>query len=199
MYEVIAKNTQAELPLEFGLECISAALRNTLIGLLGREEFPIRFEFPYPQPAYADRYVEVLGDDVHFDQSQMKWTFPASLLEATLPSSNQALHDLYESECARLLADLRDAGFDLALAAMGLPQDGDAAFAFALRAEGHGDNAAPSIFGGLRAVATTADGPVVMGMKLSTEVATSTISNRRSGRIPMAASTGTSTMEPKDI
>ena len=108
MYEVIAKNTQAELPMEFGLECISAALRNTLIGLLGREEFPIRFEFPYPKPAYANRYFEVLGDDVHFDQPQMKWTFPASLLDATLPSSNQALHDLYESECARLLADLRD-------------------------------------------------------------------------------------------
>ena len=59
------------------------------------------------------------------------------------------------------------AGFDLAHAVVGEDRDDDATFDAALRHEGHGDNAAPSLFGGLRAVARTADGPVVMGLTLS--------------------------------
>lgn len=59
------------------------------------------------------------------------------------------------------------AGCDLALAVCGEPSDRDEAFAAAIRHEGHGDNAAPSVYGGLRAVARTADGPVVIGLALS--------------------------------
>lgn len=62
------------------------------------------------------------------------------------------------------------AGCDLARAVQGEDRDDDANFATALRHEGHGDNAAPSLFGGLRAVAQTADGPVVMGLALSEAV-----------------------------
>lgn len=62
------------------------------------------------------------------------------------------------------------AGFDLSQAARGLPRDDDGAFAVALRHEGHGDNTAPSLFGGLRAVVRTPDGPVLMGLALSEEV-----------------------------
>lgn len=59
------------------------------------------------------------------------------------------------------------AGFDLARAARGQDRADDAAFDAALKYEGHGDNAAPSLYGGLRAVATTADGTVVIALKLS--------------------------------
>lgn len=62
------------------------------------------------------------------------------------------------------------AGFDLGKAALGLAVDEDGAFEMALRHEGHGDNAAPSLFGGLRAVAQTADGPVVIGLALHEDV-----------------------------
>jgi len=62
------------------------------------------------------------------------------------------------------------AGCDLARAASGADTDHDQAFAAALRHEGHGDNAAPSVYGGLRAVARTADGPVVIGLSLSERV-----------------------------
>ncbi len=58
------------------------------------------------------------------------------------------------------------AGYDLGRAVIGRESDEDGAFDVALRHEGHGDNAAPSLFGGLRAVAQTADGPVVMGLTL---------------------------------
>ncbi|MDA0328140.1 MAG: homoserine kinase [Gemmatimonadetes bacterium] len=62
------------------------------------------------------------------------------------------------------------AGYDLARAVRDEARDDDSAFAVAMRHEGHGDNAAPSLFGGLRAVALTADGPVVIGLQLSERV-----------------------------
>ena len=62
------------------------------------------------------------------------------------------------------------AGFDLARAARGERRDDDKAFAAALEHEGHGDNAAPCLYGGLRAVAATPDGAVVIGLKLSEAV-----------------------------
>jgi homoserine kinase len=62
------------------------------------------------------------------------------------------------------------AGFDLARAVRGEPRADEAAFASALKYEGHGDNAAPSLYGGLRAVATTADGTVVISLRLSESI-----------------------------
>jgi homoserine kinase len=59
------------------------------------------------------------------------------------------------------------AGFDLARAVRGEPRDDEEAFEVALKHEGHGDNAAPCLYGGLRAVATTADGTVVIRLHLS--------------------------------
>ena len=59
------------------------------------------------------------------------------------------------------------AGYDLALGARGEPRDDGGAFRAALLHEGHGDNAAPSLFGGLRAVAQTPDGPVVVQLPLA--------------------------------
>lgn len=59
------------------------------------------------------------------------------------------------------------AGFDLARAVRDEPRADEEAFEVALKHEGHGDNAAPSLYGGLRAVVTTADGSVVIRMHLS--------------------------------
>lgn len=62
------------------------------------------------------------------------------------------------------------AGFDLALAVCGKPRADDDAFAAALKHEGHGDNAAPCMYGGLRAVARTPDGTVVIRLQLSEDI-----------------------------
>lgn len=62
------------------------------------------------------------------------------------------------------------AGYDLARAALGLPRHDQGAFDLTLQHEGHGDNAAPCLYGGLRAVARTADGTVVIRLKLSESV-----------------------------
>lgn len=80
-------------------------------------------------------------------------------------------------------------GADLARAALSLEPDPDHAFDLALRHEGHGDNAAPSLFGGLRAVAQTADGPVVMGLNLHPDV----------GFAYAAPAAGVSTQEAREL
>lgn len=62
------------------------------------------------------------------------------------------------------------AGFDLARAVCGEARADEAAFAAAYEHEGHGDNAAPSLYGGLRAVATSGSGAVVIELDLSESV-----------------------------
>lgn len=81
------------------------------------------------------------------------------------------------------------AGYDLARAVRGESRDDEGAFEAALRHEGHGDNVAPSLFGGLRAVASTPDGPVVMALQLSERV----------GFAYAAPAAGVSTREARDL
>jgi AraC-like DNA-binding protein len=81
---------------------------NTLRGLLNRHDLQLHLEVPYPAPAHAARYFEVFGPDVRFDCVTGRIAFQRDLLLTPLPSSNPALRSLYESECARLLADLEE-------------------------------------------------------------------------------------------
>jgi len=113
-FVIIASTQDTHLPLHFGLECLAAALRNTLAGLLGGRSLALRYEFPYAAPAHAERYRESLGDDVHFDRPAAAWSLAVEHLATPLPSSNPALRELYEAECLRLLSDLKDPG-DLAV------------------------------------------------------------------------------------
>ncbi len=94
--------------LEFGYELLFGAFINTLRGLLNTPNLSLHMEFPYPQPAHAALYYEVLGDDVLFDCVRGRILFHRTLLDTPLPSSNPVLRNLYEAECARLLADLEE-------------------------------------------------------------------------------------------
>ncbi|NND66627.1 MAG: AraC family transcriptional regulator [Halioglobus sp.] len=98
--------TPGDTPEEFGYEMIYGALINTLRGMLDLPDLHMRMELPYNAPSHAALYYEVLGNDVHFDTVQARVVFPRDLLDTPLPSSNPVLRQLYESECARLLADL---------------------------------------------------------------------------------------------
>ena len=92
--------------IEFGYELVYGALVNTLRGLLNRPDLTLRMEVPYPEPAHSAAYYEVLGPDVHFDCVRGRILFHRDILHTPLPSSNPVLLNLYEAECARLLADL---------------------------------------------------------------------------------------------
>lgn len=59
------------------------------------------------------------------------------------------------------------AGFDLALAVSGQGRDDARVFKAAYEHEGHGDNAAPCLYGGLRAVLPGAAGPLPIELELS--------------------------------
>lgn len=97
-----------ERPREFASELMYAAILNTLWGLLNSRDLQLRVELPYPAPAHAASYYDVFGEDVHFDRLLGRVSFDRELLQRPLPSSNPALRSLYESECARLLADLEE-------------------------------------------------------------------------------------------
>ncbi len=62
------------------------------------------------------------------------------------------------------------AGHDLARAALELDASGEEAFRAAVRREGHGDNAAPCVFGGLQAVVPAPHGLRVLPLEISTDV-----------------------------
>lgn len=97
---------QGEVDVEFGFELLFGAFINTLRGMVNDPDLVLRMELPYPAPAHAELYREVLGDDVHFDCPQGRILFHRDWLATPLPSSNAVLRGLYENECARLLADL---------------------------------------------------------------------------------------------
>ena len=97
-----------EIQEEFGHELFYGALVNTLRGLLNMPELALRMELPYPRPPHAALYQELLGPNVLFDAVQARVIFPCSLMATPLPSSNPVMRQLYESECARLLADLQE-------------------------------------------------------------------------------------------
>lgn len=92
--------------IEFGYELVFGALVNTLRGLLNTPELTLRMEMPYPEPAHSAFYYDVLGDDIHFGCVCGRILFHRDMLDTPLPSSNPVLRNLYEAECARLLADL---------------------------------------------------------------------------------------------
>lgn len=95
-----------DLPRHFSYELLFGAMLNTLRGLLNLPDLTLELEAPYPPPAHADQYRELLGDAVTFDSDRGRIRFPSALLDTPMPSSNPALLELYERECARLLADL---------------------------------------------------------------------------------------------
>lgn len=103
-----AVSSFADTPETFSYELLYGAMLNTLRGLLNRPDLQLHIEVPYPAPAHAPLYFEILGEDVHFACVSSRIAFHRDILATPLPSSNPALRTLYEQECARLLADLEE-------------------------------------------------------------------------------------------
>ncbi len=97
-----------ELPRHFSYELLFGSMLNTLRGLLNQPDLVLQLEAPYPPPGHAGQYHELLGEAVSFGSDMGRIRFQSELLERPLPSSNPALRELYEQECARLLADLEE-------------------------------------------------------------------------------------------
>jgi AraC-like DNA-binding protein len=106
-YQLIIESMPEQGLERFGAEVMAAAMLNTLRGLLSRSDFVLCVDFPYPEPAHGADYRALFGQDaVRFAQPRQVMRFARCLGDLPLPSSNPALRELYEQECARLLADL---------------------------------------------------------------------------------------------
>ena len=103
---VTARPETEDTDIAFGYELVYGALINTLRGLLNQPELCLRMEMPYPEPEHVAQYYAVFGEDIRFNCVRGRILFSHELLATRLPSSNPVLMNLYEAECARLLADL---------------------------------------------------------------------------------------------
>ena len=101
-------STPSDVSVEFGYELLYGAFVNTLRGLLNAPDLCLHMELPYPEPAHSSIYYEALGNEVYFNCVRGGILFHRDLLSTPVPSSNPVLRNLYEAECARLLADLEE-------------------------------------------------------------------------------------------
>ena len=99
---------QTEPMKRFNYEVIFSAIQKTLSDLLGSAVPNIKVSFPFSAPPDLIPVTRILGEQIFFDTAQAKFSLPRDITRLTLPSSNRTLRELYESECARLLASLSD-------------------------------------------------------------------------------------------
>tara|TARA_B100001063_G_scaffold218611_1_gene222111 strand:+ start:673 stop:1710 length:1038 start_codon:yes stop_codon:yes gene_type:complete len=99
---------QTEPMKRFNYEVIFSAIQKTLSDLLGSAVPNIKVSFPFPAPADLAPFTRIFGEQIFFDTAQAEFSLPRDITRLTLPSSNRTLRELYESECARLLASLSD-------------------------------------------------------------------------------------------
>ncbi|MGO4395745.1 AraC family transcriptional regulator [Variovorax sp. M-6] len=65
-----------------------------------------RLLLPYPAPAYAQRYQQVLRCPVEFDAGVLQWQFDAAMLSLPLPNANPVTAEVCARFCGRMLEDV---------------------------------------------------------------------------------------------
>ena len=92
----------------FNYEVIFSAIQKTLSDLMESAVPNMKVSFPFSAPADLTPFTRIFGEQIHFNAPQAEFSLPLDITRLTLPSSNRTLRELYESECARLLASLSD-------------------------------------------------------------------------------------------
>ncbi|MEF9898680.1 MAG: AraC family transcriptional regulator [Pseudomonas sp.] len=81
----------------------------SLIQCVLERPFPsVRMAFPYPAPAYWQRYEEVFRCPVEFNSPVMEWRFDASVLQQPCPNANPITSAMSMGFCQQLVASLPD-------------------------------------------------------------------------------------------
>ncbi|MBV7316567.1 AraC family transcriptional regulator [Shewanella sp. NIFS-20-20] len=65
--------------------------------------------FPYPPPAYADKYYEAFQCDIEFNSQSIQWEFEASELKEMVPSANSLTVKMCVQSCENMLRTLEQA------------------------------------------------------------------------------------------
>ena len=92
----------------FNYEVIFSAIQKALSDLMESAVPNMRVAFPFTSPADLSPFTRIFGEQIHFNAERAEFSLPKDITRQPLPSSNQTLRALYESECARLLASLAD-------------------------------------------------------------------------------------------
>jgi AraC-like DNA-binding protein len=91
---------------EFSMEQELASWVATSQRALGPGQYMRAVYCAYPDPMLHDRYREVFGCPVHFDQPQSRVQFARSLLEQPLAHAHSEAHELCKAQCEALLAQM---------------------------------------------------------------------------------------------
>ena len=90
----------------FAAEGLLCSLHSIAQFLLGERMQGIEVGFAYPAPLYTERYHEVFGPNVQFDQPYHRISIPKHYLQRPMALANPATVQMCEQQCEALLASL---------------------------------------------------------------------------------------------
>jgi AraC-like DNA-binding protein len=73
---------------------------------LGPGQYMLAVYCAYPDPQLHERYQEVFGCPVHFDQPQSRVQFRRELLDRPIPHAHSEAHEICKAQCEVLLAQM---------------------------------------------------------------------------------------------
>ena len=92
--------------LPHACETVAMIIQNFLTATTGRVGLPLRWHFPYVNPAHGDRYTDFLWGKVEFEATSLRVVLPGSLTRLTSLLKDEALSASAERKCAELLQSL---------------------------------------------------------------------------------------------
>jgi AraC-like DNA-binding protein len=91
---------------QFAGETLFASLCSIAGFLVGSQLHDLALGFAYPAPSHAQRYLEVFGVQVQFDQPYHWLSLPQSYLEQPMALANPGTVHMCEQQCEAILASL---------------------------------------------------------------------------------------------
>lgn len=90
----------------FSYECLFTAFHSSMSYLTQGQQLSVRYDIAAPAPCYSQRFYQLLGPNVHFDQPGFRMGCARSLLSTSLVGANPGLAKIYEAQCQDLLSKM---------------------------------------------------------------------------------------------
>ncbi|MCB1645325.1 MAG: AraC family transcriptional regulator ligand-binding domain-containing protein [Pseudomonadales bacterium] len=86
----------------FIIEFWRSSMTTLLSEVLGHTFPSLRMYFPFPEPAWVDKYHEVFNCELYFDADTMEWQFDARVLSENCPRSDPMTSQVCQDLCDQL-------------------------------------------------------------------------------------------------
>ncbi len=83
----------------FYMECALSGTFTFLKHYTNQDDMPVKLMFSHPEPAYADLYYELFGDQVKFNCRCNRIYADPALLERTPPTKNESVYAMARQQC----------------------------------------------------------------------------------------------------